>query len=67
VRDPINHDNDDDQGESRRLRMTLLGMLGAIILIGLGIYLVDEMKMVSDAQDCAMSGRKNCFPIDKPQ
>jgi hypothetical protein len=48
--------------ESRR--GALLGLLVALLLIALGLILVRELGNAGRQQDCMMSGRTNCAPID---
>jgi hypothetical protein len=45
-------------------RDALLGLLVALLLIVLGLILVRELGNSGRLQDCAMSGRTNCAPID---
>ena len=42
-------------------------MVGLLIVLGLivgGLFLVHVLRNMSQVQDCAMSGRTNCAPID---
>jgi len=41
--------------------MTLL--IAAVVMIGLGYFLVVKLRDMARIQDCAMSGRTNCAPI----
>ncbi len=44
-----------------------LALLRLILVIGFvigGLWLVRELRSVSQLQDCVMSGRTNCAPID---
>jgi hypothetical protein len=52
------------QGDSRR--GALIGLLVALLLIVLGLVLVKVLGEAGRLQDCAMSGRTNCAPIDTP-
>jgi hypothetical protein len=45
-------------------RGALRGLLVALLLIVLGLILVRELRNAGRLQDCAMSGRTNCAPID---
>lgn len=42
----------------------LIGLLIALLLVLGGMFLVRELGHVSRLQDCVMSGRTNCAPID---
>jgi hypothetical protein len=42
----------------------LVALAMVILLAGGGWILVQKMMEMSRIQDCAMSGRKNCAPID---
>lgn len=44
--------------------MALLRLLLVIALAVGGLLLVRELRSVSQLQDCVMSGRTNCAPID---
>lgn len=48
--------------------MALLRLLLVLALVGGGLLLVRELRSASQLQDCVMSGRTNCAPIDaKPR
>lgn len=48
----------------RRRRAALLGLAFVLALVLAGLLLARELHGVSDLQDCAMSGRSNCAPVD---
>jgi hypothetical protein len=51
--------------ETRRARYGPLVALGvAVVLAVAGWILVQRLMAMSRLQDCVMSGRKNCAPID---
>jgi hypothetical protein len=56
---------DDDNGG--RSRTSLVGLIIVIVLVVGGVFLVEKLKAMSDMQDCLMSGRTNCAPIEVPQ
>lgn len=62
---PGGRPRDDDAGPDRR-RPALLGLLLVLALVVAGYFLVDALRRNSDLQDCVMSGRKNCAPIEAP-
>jgi hypothetical protein len=45
-------------------RAGLIGLLVALLLVILGLILVKVLGAAGRLQDCAMSGRSNCAPID---
>ena len=50
-----------------RMTMNLLGLLVTIGLIVAGLWLVDKIAEFRKAQDCYLSGRHNCAPIEVPR
>jgi hypothetical protein len=50
------------QPDSRR--GAVIGLVLAIVLVLLGLLLVKILGDAGRLQDCAMSGRTNCAPID---
>ena len=53
--------DDDDHGSPHR---SLIGLIVVIVLVVGGYFLVQKLKAMSELQDCVMSGRSNCAPID---
>jgi hypothetical protein len=47
-------------------RRAVIGLLVVIVLVVGGLFLVRVLQNMSQIQDCAMSGRTNCAPIDAP-
>jgi hypothetical protein len=45
-------------------RRALIGLLLVALLVAGGLLLSRVLKNVSQLQDCVMSGRTNCAPID---
>lgn len=45
-------------------RGAVLGLLIALLLVGLGLVLVKVLGDSGRMQDCVLSGRTNCAPID---
>ena len=46
-------------------RKALLGLLFVLLLVGGGLLLIRVLRHSSRLQDCVMSGRINCVPIDQ--
>jgi hypothetical protein len=59
--DPGDNDHDHD---SRRPAM--IGLAVVLVLVVLGYFLVAALRQNSQMEDCLMSGRKNCAPIETP-
>jgi hypothetical protein len=47
-------------------RGAVIGLVVILILVVGGLRLVRVLQHMSQIQDCAMSGRTNCTPIDAP-
>jgi hypothetical protein len=45
-------------------RAAVLGLLVTLLLVGLGFILVRVLGSAGRLQDCVLSGRTNCAPID---
>ena len=58
------HEPPETDAERRHANIALL--IGAVILIGGGIWLVNALIDARKAQECLESGRRNCAPIDVP-
>jgi hypothetical protein len=55
----------DEEADQRRSS----ALIGLIIILGLaiaGVVLVRELRERSRIEDCLMSGRTNCAPIETP-
>ena len=61
--DPPDPD-DPDQPDPRR--SALVRLLFVLLLVLGGVALVHKLTSMSHLQDCVMSGRTNCAPIDLP-
>lgn len=57
-------DTDDDY--RHRMTMNVLGLLVTALLIIAGIWLADKITEMRKNQDCYLSGRRNCTPIEAP-
>jgi hypothetical protein len=52
----------DDQGDNRR--GAIVGLIIAVALLAVGIWLARDLTAASKMQDCLMSGRTNCNVIE---
>ena len=44
-----------------------LALVAILILSGIGVWLATTIAEIRKNQDCVLSGRRNCAPIDAPQ
>jgi hypothetical protein len=58
-------DEEDDAQPDRR-RVALVGLVVMLLIAALAVVLVRELARQSGLQDCVMSGRTNCAPIQVP-
>ncbi|MEN3348234.1 MAG: hypothetical protein V7632_1869 [Bradyrhizobium sp.] len=54
--------SDSEDGGSRR--GALIGLLVAVVMLAVGLWLARELTAASKMQDCLMSGRTNCNVIE---
>jgi hypothetical protein len=64
---PMNHrsEQSDEEAEQRR-SAALIGLIIILALAIAGVLLVRELRERSRLEDCLMSGRTNCAPIEVP-
>jgi hypothetical protein len=55
---------DDKERTSRRASLIALGVVA--VLFVLGWFLTRELYSNQKIEDCVLSGRSNCVPIDTP-
>jgi hypothetical protein len=56
----------DPEAERRRNRANVAALIFAAILIAVGWMLVQKLGASGRMEDCLMSGRTNCAPINAP-
>ncbi|HUC09272.1 MAG TPA: hypothetical protein VL985_02465 [Stellaceae bacterium] len=56
---------DEDNHDQSRSR-ALIGLLVVAVLVIAAVYLVHALRNESNLEDCLMSGRSNCAPIEVP-
>jgi hypothetical protein len=54
----------EDERDSRL--PALIGLIVVAVLVVIGYLLTMALRQSGDLQDCLMSGRKNCAPIEAP-
>ena len=64
---PLNNrsQNGDEEAEQRR-SAALIGLIIILALAIAGVWLVRELRNKARLEDCLMSGRTNCAPIEEP-
>jgi hypothetical protein len=55
-----------EETDAERRRANLILLVGAVILVGGGIWLVNALIDARQAEECMESGRRNCTPIEVP-
>ena len=55
---------DPNQGDGGNRRGAIAGLVIAIVLLAVGIWLARDLSAASKMQDCLMSGRTNCNTIE---
>jgi hypothetical protein len=61
----VRHSHEDHGGEERRTA-ALMGFIVILLLAIAGIVLMREIGRATRLEDCLMSGRHNCAPIEVP-
>ncbi len=59
------HDGGHD-GEHDSRRPAVIGLLVVLALVVAAYFLVTALRNNAQLEDCLMSGRKNCAPIELP-
>jgi hypothetical protein len=55
----------EDQRQAPRSR-AVIGLILVAVLVVAAVYLVHALREESEREDCLMSGRSNCAPIEIP-
>jgi hypothetical protein len=56
---------EEDHHDQSRLR-AVVGLAIVAVLVLAAVYLVNALRNESNLEDCLMSGRTNCAPIETP-
>lgn len=54
-----------EEGQTRRTNASM-GLIVILLLAIAGVWLVRELRLKSQLEDCLMQGRRNCLPIEVP-
>jgi hypothetical protein len=57
---------DEPETESERRRANIMLLVGALVIVGGGIWLVTALVDARKSEECFESGRRNCAPISAP-
>ena len=66
VSDPVTPKPGDEGPEPDSRRPALIGLAVILILVVAGYFLMTALRENAVREDCLMSGRRNCAPIDVP-
>jgi hypothetical protein len=58
------HEGEDDY--RHRMRMNALALVITVLLVVVGVWIADTIATMRKNQDCVLSGRRNCTPIEAP-
>ena len=59
-------DPQDDDHEPESHRPALIGLVVVLALVVVAYFLVNALRKNANLEDCLMSGRSNCAPIETP-
>ena len=57
----------DEGPEPDRRRGAVIGLVVVLLFVLVGYFLMEALHNESNLEDCLMSGRRNCAPIELPQ
>ena len=66
MRDPEEKDPRDPAPGPDSRRPAVIGLILVLVLVVIGYFLVNALRKNANLEDCLMSGRKNCAPIEVP-
>jgi hypothetical protein len=57
-----------DEGDDYRHRMitNAIALVFVIMLVIAGVWIANKMAEIRNNQDCVLSGRRGCMPVDVP-
>ena len=68
VEDLAKYERGEDSDDYRhRMVVNVAAFLAVATLIGVGIWLADTMATMRKNQDCVLSGRRGCTPVEVPK
>jgi len=57
-------EEDPDEDEAQRSTARLAGLALILLLAVIGLFLAQRLRQESNLEDCLMSGRSNCAPVE---
>lgn len=60
-------DPSEQESESERRKTNIILLVGAILIVVGGIWLVNALVDARKSEECFESGRRNCNPIGVPE
>lgn len=68
VEDLAKYERGEDPDDYRhRMIVNVAAFLAIVALIGAGVWLADTMAAMRKNQDCVLSGRRGCSPVEVPK
>ena len=61
-----NPETAEDLRDADRQTASLAAVAVTLLLLVIGLHIVHELHKTSEIEDCLMSGRTNCAPLDVP-
>lgn len=55
-----------DENDRDRRKANVILLVAAVVVTGIGIWLMNGLLDARKADECMSSGRRNCYPIDAP-
>jgi hypothetical protein len=49
-----------------RMMVNIAAVVFVMVLAGIGVWIANSMAQIRKNEDCVLSGRRNCSPIDLP-
>jgi hypothetical protein len=59
-------DPEGDGPEPDSRRPAVIGLLVVLVLVVAGYFLMTALRQNANLEDCLMSGRRNCAPLETP-
>ncbi len=59
-------DEEEEEADQQRRTARLAGLAVILFLAVIGLFLAQRLRSQSNLEDCFLSGRTNCAPIEQP-
>ena len=56
----------EDDDYRHRMKMNALALMVMVVLVVCGIWIADTIAQMRKNQDCVLSGRRGCTPVEVP-